>query len=448
MTKIIWTMALGIVFLLIIVLIATIYFLNKEPGSTRSELARDFEPDLELTYVGSAICGDCHDRIYVMWQTSLHSQVVKKAEDNPLAIQGNFKYPDYYDPEVTLDFTPEDVTWVHGVQWKQFYIDKDWHIRKLSWNMQAQRWEPYHVDDWQDIDWRERCAYCHVTGYDVEEKTFMEPGVGCEACHGPGSGHVDAPNFIKGKYIVNPAKLPVRLAAEICGQCHTRGKSPDGKHNFPINYRPGKQMTTEHFIIDDFNDKKTYTPDGCVRIHRQKYAEWATSKHAEAGVFCATCHPVHGSATKFATSPAQVLLCITCHAAVDTDSVVGHAPIYGAPQHSDCVTCHMPPETYETSRCETCHDAPLGLTTEPRSEHSHRFRVIGPERTMAYFENNREMYSLPEGGIDYSKLVQDAPNSCNLCHQHADLSNPVNWPDNLADARVKGKKFRFNSLVQ
>ncbi len=36
-----------------------------------------------------------------------------------------------------------------------------------------------------------RCLRCHTTGRGLEEKTLTE-GVGCEACHGPGSGYYRA----------------------------------------------------------------------------------------------------------------------------------------------------------------------------------------------------------------------------------------------------------------
>lgn len=71
----------------------------------------------------------------------------------------------------------------------------------------------YHLD----------CVTCHVTGWkerggvcridQVEGKTE----VGCEACHGPGSGHVSVP--VKAT-IVRPT------SAQACTGCHDRENSP------------------------------------------------------------------------------------------------------------------------------------------------------------------------------------------------------------------------------
>jgi hypothetical protein len=65
-------------------------------------------------------------------------------------------------------------------------------------------------------------------GVDLEKKTFSEPRVGCEACHGPGSHRAALPEkavLDKRKTIINPSHLPVAFRKQICGSCHNRGKA-------------------------------------------------------------------------------------------------------------------------------------------------------------------------------------------------------------------------------
>lgn len=58
--------------------------------------------------------------------------------------------------------------------------------------------EKYH-DPAQVDDKGRACVSCHVTGYgEADRGGYVDPetsahllGVGCEACHGPGSGHVE-----------------------------------------------------------------------------------------------------------------------------------------------------------------------------------------------------------------------------------------------------------------
>jgi len=56
------------------------------------------------------------------------------------------------------------------------------------------------------------CIVCHTvgfeyaTGYENEQKTPALKNVGCESCHGPGSGHVAAPNDLKLRATLSPWK--------------------------------------------------------------------------------------------------------------------------------------------------------------------------------------------------------------------------------------------------
>jgi hypothetical protein len=73
------------------------------------------------------------------------------------------------------------VTFTHGVQWKQRYIDKDWHILPAQWNFEANVWTPTpDAQKWKETNWVTQCAQCHVTGFDSERRTWMEGVQGCQ----------------------------------------------------------------------------------------------------------------------------------------------------------------------------------------------------------------------------------------------------------------------------
>ncbi len=336
----------------------------------------------EADYVGSEKCAECHDKIYAGWLEANHSQVIQRVEDNPLIVLGDFTQD--FPPEAD-SFTAEDAVLIHGIQWKQRYIDSDWRIRPAQWNLDTERWAPYHADDWQENDWRTSCAYCHVVGYDIETNEWEELSVGCEACHGPGSAHADSPRIGN---IINPARLTPKLAADVCGQCHTRGSSPDGEWSFPVGYMPGMSLNPEHFTPVPKDDEESWWPDGSIKQHRQQHIEWKESDHFPAGVGCIDCHTVHSRGAKYGLKDNANSLCRGCHD-VSTDSVTGHAPIAGAPEHSNCVGCHMPP---------------TGKSADYGDEHTHRMWVIKPQVTI----------DLGEGDPDMQ------PNSCNHCHEGVD----------------------------
>lgn len=331
------------------------------------------------TYVGSAKCKECHDRIYAQWRKTQHARVIEDVRKNPQALQGDFTTPD---PIRT--FGKKDVAYRHGTQWKQRYITKDWKILPAQWNFDTQKWATFTV---ATTDWKRGCAGCHTTGFNRSKLTWKELNVGCEACHGPGSKHAEKPT--EEGNIVDPTSLPVNIAAAICGQCHTRGTSPDGKWSHPVNYRPGDDLSAKNFKPVPKSDDKAWWPDGSVKQHRQQYIEWKESGHFRAGVWCVTCHEPHRATNKFQTKLSQNSLCIGCHSAISSDSVNGHAPVGGTlRQHSSCVGCHM-------SR--------TGKSAEAGDEVSHRFKFIAPIATIQL------------GGGD----TKNQPNSCSLCHPGA-----------------------------
>jgi predicted CXXCH cytochrome family protein len=357
------------------------------------------------TFVGSARCKECHDKTYATWRQTLHARAIQDVSHTPQAIQG-----DWSQAFALKTFTKADVKYTHGVQWKQRYIDKDWHILPAQWNFDANTWSPTpDAQKWQETNWIKQCAQCHVTGFDPERLTWKEISIGCEACHGPGSPHVEAKPAERAGTIVNPAALPFDYAASICGQCHTRGKSPDGKWPHPIGFRVGDILTTEHFRVVAKEDQSAWWPDGSVKQHRSQYPEWKESTHAKAGVTCITCHAVHEAPSKFATRLAPNNLCISCHANVSTDSLTGHAPIANAPQHRNCIGCHM---------------APTGKSADRGDERVHTFKVVKP------------LVTLTLGSSDVAKQ----PNACNACHWHTDDA-----PEKLQSALDEGVGARFKA---
>lgn len=69
---------------------------------------------------------------------------------------------------------------------------------------------------------REECFFCHTTGYDPIAKTYAEPGVTCEGCHGPGEVFF---GLMSGGYAAEGAKIAranvfQHMVADICGKCH------------------------------------------------------------------------------------------------------------------------------------------------------------------------------------------------------------------------------------
>nr|WP_254446709.1 cytochrome c family protein [Ruegeria sp. HKCCD8929] len=120
-------------------------------------------------------------------------------------------------------------------------------------------------------NWNGRCAVCHATGYDAGydpdtetyRSTQSEIGVGCEACHGPGAGHVEWTRGDGEAARIANSGFPADLSTpegliQQCAGCHSRREA-----FFDHSPEPG---TPYH---DAYNlsllRPGSYYPDGQIR---------------------------------------------------------------------------------------------------------------------------------------------------------------------------------------
>jgi hypothetical protein len=383
---------------LAIVIATTIALKKTELIHEEAKLEGKYTNRKGATYVGSETCKKCHERTYLDWKTSLHSRMVRDARKDPEII-----HADFVTPSAVRTFSENDVDYVLGSQWRQQYLRKEGDeivVLPAMYNLFKGEWKPYFPDKPAKRKWFYECAGCHVTGLDLEKKTFVEMGVACEACHGPGSNHVEAVPGFEILTTISAARLTPMEAAQICGKCHTRGRDPSGKAAFPIAYQhiAGVGNIRLHFKEADSDNEYSeyFWPSGESKYSNQQYLDWKQSEHAKVGVICTTCHSVHRAKTTLAspqesgnlldviTSKTRLFedrLCKACHTTVQYRSV------HRLHTFGSCVRCHMP------------RVATIG---EAGDAHSHTFRFMYPQST------------IKAGGLDKQ------PNACNSCHHHKD----------------------------
>lgn len=166
--------------------------------------------------------------------------------------------------------------------------------------------------------------YRRVTGPGNDRK-FVEAGVSCEACHGPGAAHVQAPSADN---IVRPQELGYKLAAMVCGQCHARGETADGG-DFPKGFMPGDDL------LALFTLAEATKPNDLAEFN-----EFVQDRHYKRGLSCLSCHDPHGVGGQPAMLKAGGNdLCGRCHPG-PARNVTAHNP--AARADSTCVECHMP----------------------------------------------------------------------------------------------------------
>lgn len=167
------------------------------------------------------------------------------------------------------------------------------------------------------------CAMCHEDMVKDFERTthsrmvVSEEGIegqACEACHGPGSLHVDATTKEERQAtMVNPGKKP-----EACYQCHLKQKA-----EFSLQYHhplPEGKMT-----CTDCHDP--HGPEGvkpgsaislagknevCAKCHKDQTMPFVY-EHEALREGCNICHNVHGSINDKMLIERDQNLCVKCH---------------------------------------------------------------------------------------------------------------------------------------
>lgn len=350
-------------------------------------------------FVGSDNCKMCHLEHFDSWMMTLHSRMTQDAQKNRDAIIAEIdgkmiredlaKLADKLKVPADQIYIPkvEEIKYTIGSQWKQRYIvEKDGvlYISPIQYNADTDRWVNYNEATWDKNPWLLKCGGCHATGVDLGAQKFVEPAVGCEACHGKGSWHAALPKtavFEKRQTIVNPSKLTTGVAVQICGACHNRGSAT--KHEgaeWAVGYEPGKSLEA-YYKSTSFagGDARHLYGNEFSKAHHQQYIDWKQSKHFREGVTCVSCHFVHQIGvppTRSQTRGAGSKQCFECH--VQVNQTMAHS----IHSFANCVGCHMPR---------------IVTSAESGDLHSHVFVTLLPSETI----KNKDM-----------------PNSCQTCHKH------------------------------
>nr|WP_253284732.1 MULTISPECIES: multiheme c-type cytochrome [unclassified Ruegeria] len=359
-------------------------------------------------YVGSDQCVECHKDEAAEWSSSHHA--LAWTEVGKGAVVADFNRTQFEHDGMSVEFSDKDGTLsaavsekdgvtteydVHsvvGIEPLQQYLFETEPGRLQSfdvvWDTERKEW--FHLYPDQDLppddglhwtgpykNWNSRCAECHATGfeknYSAETRSYasqqVEIGVGCEACHGPGSAHID---WVNGRdisedlgpagFLMNWGKGHTEAEIQQCAGCHSRREAHgDG------NPMPG---TPYH---DAYNlallRPGSYHPDGQILDEVYVYGSFLQSKMYAQGVGCMNCHEPHSAELKAEGNG----VCTQCHSpAGNPDFPTLTAKEYDTPAH------HHHPENSDGAQCKSCHMIErVYMGIDGRRDHS--FRIPRPD---------------------------------------------------------------------
>jgi predicted CXXCH cytochrome family protein len=415
--------------------------LNKTTSS--SDQKQESIPTISISgvaqFVGREACSSCHKDQSEKWVGSHHDLAMQVTSKE--TVLGDFNNTSFSYSGVISSFIKKDgkffvntdgpdgkmsdfeVKYTFGVDPLQQYLIElpggRMQALSIAWDTRTkdaggQRW--FHLYPNEKIDhndslhwtgiyqnWNYMCAECHSTNlkknYDLKnnsyQTTWSENNVSCEACHGPGSKHVqwakskssqnpsidyfkglvisltesekDFWQFVPGKNIAQrTSPLASRFQEETCARCHSRRSVIRDQYKHEVPFKDQYRLS--------LLEEGLYHADGQINDEVYVYGSFLQSKMHRAGVRCSDCHDPHSLQLKAKGND----LCAKCHAA-SVFNKASHHHHKAESLGSKCISCHMPEKKY--------------MVIDSRRDHS--FRIPRP---------------------DLSESL-GTPNTCNQCHE-------------------------------
>ena len=379
-------------------------------------------------YLGSSQCRPCHEKFYQLWAPSHHglamqpyTEVFARANLTPQLkpiVIGKVSYRAVVDEGdgfvVESDSGKQKkypIQHVLGGKNVYYFLTKmdrgrlqvlpvAYDVNKKQWYDTAAsgvRHFPDRTDD--PIHWTDRlytfntsCYGCHVSqlvkNYDLETDSYdthwQEPGINCEACHGPAEEHVrifteaadgEVPDDMHLITVMQNRGFTAHQVDSACSTCHTKG--------MPISneFKPGESLFDHSDVVT--LEHPDYYPDGRDLGENYTFTSWRMSACRKAEKMdCMYCHTSSG---RFRFKDEPNAACTSCH-----ENRKGKLQEHS--RHTkgvtECIQCHMPMTRFG------------GMN---RSDHS--MRPPMPSATIRF----------------------QSPNACNLCHTDKDAQ----WADDL-----------------
>jgi predicted CXXCH cytochrome family protein len=394
--------------LLSVLLLFTLFVIFHSCSQKDEEGINDVNAGTGLTdhqiFVGSQTCQSCHTDEWEAWKGSHHDYAMAEASSD--YVIGDFSDVVFFEDEIRYRFTrdgdvfiaeisepgeePERHEIVYTFGWEplqQYLIHTGkgkYQALHIAWDTEREEWfslqpdEQVAADDWLHwtggaFNWNTMCADCHSTNLrqnyiaeaDSFHTTWSDINVSCEACHGPGSGHVDfmqsdeaqtaSPERIREdlNLVLNPSQM---TEINTCAPCHSLRQGLTGEYIHGDRYLDHFDLLLPH--------PENYFADGQILEEVFVLGSFLQSKMFAHGVQCTDCHDPHNLELKATIHDNK--LCMQCH-----------EPEYNSPEH------HFHEVNTEAAQCVNCHmTGRYYMEVDYRRDHS--FRIPRPDQSVEF----------------------------------------------------------------
>ncbi len=419
----------------------------------------DSQSVAQYNFAGSLKCAECHRPEYDKWLDSHHDHAMEIAGEK--TVLGDFNNALFKSHGVTSKFYQKDNKYfvhtqgpegkmkdfeiTHTFGWyplQQYLVPFDGgrlQCLPIAWDVQKEKWydlNPETVidpDDWlywtnAGQNWNGMCAECHSTNlkknYDLKSNTYSttwtDIDVGCEACHGPGSKHIEwaetpdmgRPQVKNYNLAVDTSGITSGKLVNLCAPCHSRRASlGDYSHAEP---------DLLDSMLPSLLSPELYFPDGQILEEVYVYGSFTQSKMYHREVKCSDCHDVHSIKPVKEGND----LCLQCHRSGEYNTKEHHFhkmkgeegdPIksgageilFDVGSGSECIQCHMPGRKY--------------MVIDYRPDHS--LRIPRP---------------------DLSEKI-GSPNACSRCH----IDKTDRWSEEwITKWYGPGRKRHYGTIIE